>query len=201
MCNHSLWFEVYTVLFLVFKTGTTFNFYDFDYFRYFIWVESCSTCPFISGLFHLAWYPWGSSMLSEFPSFWRLHNTPLFVYNYILFIHSSTSGYLGSFGDFLTYTHFICAKSLQSCLTLCDPMNCSTPGICPWHSSDKNTGVGCHALLQGIFPTQGSNPHLLSLLYWQVGSLPVASPGKPWYTFYAYVQLSLITVVSQILQS
>ena len=33
--------------------------------------------------------------------------------------------------------------------------------LCPWDSPDKNTGVGCHALLQGIFPTQGSNPDLL----------------------------------------
>ena len=46
-------------------------------------------------------------------------------------------------------------------------------------SPGKNTGVGCHALLQGIFSTQGSNPHLLHLLHWQVGSLPPAPPGKP----------------------
>ena len=39
--------------------------------------------------------------------------------------------------------------------------------------------MGCHALLQGIFPTQGLNPHLLRLLHWQVGSLPLAPPGKP----------------------
>ena len=32
---------------------------------------------------------------------------------------------------------------------------------CPWDSPDKNTRVGCHSLLQGIFPTQGSNPGLL----------------------------------------
>ena len=32
---------------------------------------------------------------------------------------------------------------------------------CPWDSPDKNTGVGCHALLQGISSTQGSNPGLL----------------------------------------
>ena len=44
---------------------------------------------------------------------------------------------------------------------------------------DKNTGVGCHTLLQGIFPTQESNLHLLCLLHWQVGSLPLTSPGKP----------------------
>ena len=49
----------------------------------------------------------------------------------------------------------------QSCPTLCDPMNCRPPD-CSVHgdSPGKNTGVGHHALLQGIFPTQGSNPGL-----------------------------------------
>ena len=37
--------------------------------------------------------------------------------------------------------------------------------LCPQNSPGKNTGVGCHALLQGIFPTQGLNPSLLGLLY------------------------------------
>ena len=46
-------------------------------------------------------------------------------------------------------------------------------------SQEKNTGVGSHALLQGIFPIQGWNPRLLCLLNWQVGSLPLAPPGKP----------------------
>ena len=50
----------------------------------------------------------------------------------------------------------------QSCPTLCDPMDCSLPsfsvhGIFP----GKNTGMGCHFLLQEIFPTQGLNPSLL----------------------------------------
>ena len=40
------------------------------------------------------------------------------------------------------------AKSLQSCLTLCDPRDGSPPGSCPWDSPGKNTGVGCHFLLQ-----------------------------------------------------
>ena len=47
----------------------------------------------------------------------------------------------------------------QSCLTLCDPMDCRLPGF-----SGKNTGVGCHFLLQEIFLTQGWN---LCLLRWQ----------------------------------
>ena len=38
--------------------------------------------------------------------------------------------------------------------------------------SSKNAGAGCHCLLQGIFPTQGSKPYLLRLLHWQAGSLP-----------------------------
>ena len=41
------------------------------------------------------------------------------------------------------------AKSLQSCPTLCDPINSSPPGSPrPWDSPGKNTGVGCHSLLQ-----------------------------------------------------
>ena len=50
----------------------------------------------------------------------------------------------------------------QSCPTLCDPVDCSLPGSSVHGDSPgKNTGVGCHALLQGISPTQGSNPGLL----------------------------------------
>ena len=50
----------------------------------------------------------------------------------------------------------------QSCLTLWDPMDCSSPGSrVHGDSPGNNTGVGCHSLLQGIFPTQGSNPGLL----------------------------------------
>ena len=52
--------------------------------------------------------------------------------------------------------------------------------------SGKHTGVGCHFLLQRIFPTQGSNPHLLCLLHCQVGSLPLVPPGKHIYK-YAFI--------------
>ena len=44
--------------------------------------------------------------------------------------------------------------------------------FCPRNFPGKNTGVGCHFLLQKIFPTQGSKLHLLHLLHWQVDSLP-----------------------------
>ena len=50
--------------------------------------------------------------------------------------------------------------------------------LSPWGFSDKNTGAGCHFLLQGIFPTQESNLCLLRLLHWQAGSLPLAPPAE-----------------------
>ena len=53
-------------------------------------------------------------------------------------------------------------KVTQSCLTLCDPMDC------PWDSPGQDTGGGSCSLLQGIFPTQGSNPglpHCRQILY------------------------------------
>ena len=50
--------------------------------------------------------------------------------------------------------------------------------LCPWNFSNKNTGVGCHFLLQGVFLTQGLNPCLLRLLHWQGDSLPLMPAGK-----------------------
>ena len=79
----------------------------------------------------------------------------------------------------------VCMYSVaKSCLTLCDPMDCSPPGYSTpaWeihHWMDYwsgNTGVGCHFLLQWIFPAQGSDPHLL---HWQAGSLPLSHQGGP----------------------
>ena len=61
---------------------------------------------------------------------------------------------------------------------VCNPMDCDLPGSSVHGDSPgKNTGVGFHALLWGIFPTQGLNPHLLCLLHWQAGSLPLAPPS------------------------
>ena len=49
----------------------------------------------------------------------------------------------------------------------------------PRDSPGRNTGGGCHTLLQGIFPTQGLNLCLLHFLHWQAVSLPPLPPGKP----------------------
>ena len=69
-------------------------------------------------------------------------------------------------------------SAAKSCPTLCEPSR----HLCPQDSPGRNTGVGHHALLQGIFLTQGWNLYLsclLCLLHWQAGSLPLAPPGKP----------------------
>ena len=60
----------------------------------------------------------------------------------------------------------------QSCATLWEPMDYNLPTslLCSGNYPGKNTGVDCHLLFQGIFPTQGSKPHLL---HWQADSLPL----------------------------
>ena len=63
----------------------------------------------------------------------------------------------------------VCAESLQSCLTLRPHGLQPAMLLCPEDSPGKNTEMGCHALLQRMFPTQGANPHLLCLLNWQTG--------------------------------
>ena len=56
--------------------------------------------------------------------------------------------------------------------------------LCPWDFPGKNTGMGCHFLLQGIFPTEGSNPHLHASLALQVDSLLLSHQG---FSFFQYV--------------
>ena len=62
------------------------------------------------------------------------------------------------------------------CLTLCGPSML----LCPWNSPGKNTGVGSHSLLQGIFLTQGSNQ---GLLYCRQILYHLGHQGSPFLTF------------------
>ena len=76
-------------------------------------------------------------------------------------------------------SHFSCVwliVSTMSALWTAAHQTPSPPG--------KDTGVGYHALLQGIFPTQASNLHLLSLLHWQAGSLLLPPRGKPFWNIH-----------------
>ena len=68
---------------------------------------------------------------------------------------------------------------LKSCLTLATPWTVAHRLLCPWDFPGKNTRVGCHFHLQGIFPTHVLNPHLLCLLHWQVDSLPLSQQRSP----------------------
>ena len=67
----------------------------------------------------------------------------------------------------------------QSCPTICNPMDRSPPRSCV-HGISQARILEWVAVpsSRGIFPTQGSNLHLLCLLHWQTGSLPPAPPGK-----------------------
>ena len=55
------------------------------------------------------------------------------------------------------------------------PRTVALSGSSVWNFPGKNTGGGCHFLLQVIFPIQGSNPHLLHLLHWQADSYQCAT--------------------------
>ena len=111
-------------------------------------------------------------------SFWRdqwVNTTQL------QFTKSSSSGHSAFVSDISTPSHSLCCAVLclvaQSPLTL-NPMDCSLPGSSVHgYSPGKNTGVGCHVFLQGIFPTQGSNPglpHCRRFLY------RLSHQGSPW---------------------
>ena len=87
-----------------------------------------------------------------------------FLFLAFTFLCSKLKGKLHYYRNSITFSFSYLCSVTQSCPTLCDPME-PTRLLCPWNFPGKNTGVGCHLLLQGIFLTQGSNPHLLCLLH------------------------------------
>ena len=73
---------------------------------------------------------------------------------------------------------YVLSRSVMSNLLRPQRLQPARP-LCPWDSPGKNSGVGCHFLLQGIFPGQRCNLRLACLLHWQVGSLLAESSVKP----------------------
>ena len=59
--------------------------------------------------------------------------------------------------------------------TLCDHWTIAHQALCPWNFPGKNTGVGCHSLLQGIFLTQGSNLNLLQVDFYHCATWEATS--------------------------
>ena len=79
---------------------------------------------------------------------------------------------------YLTYMQSLCmcAKSLQSCSTVCDPMDCSPPGFSVGFSREEYwSGLPCPP--PGDPPDPGIDPP--SLIHWQARSLPLAPPVNP----------------------
>ena len=70
----------------------------------------------------------------------------------------------------------VCAKS---CPTPCDPMDCSLPSSSVHEILQARILEWVAVPASGVFPTLGLNLHLLGLLHWQAGSLPLVPPGKP----------------------
>ena len=87
--------------------------------------------------------------------------------------------------EFIRYGLIVCVCSIaQSCPTLCNPMDCGLPDSSVHGMSQARILEWVViSLLQGIFPTQGSNPHFLSLLHWQADSLPLSHQGSPRYQY------------------
>ena len=92
----------------------------------------------------------------------------------------------------------LCVCMCAVCLLRCSVMsNALLPHgqqpvrlLCPWNFPGKNTGGGCHFLLQGIFPRQGLKPRLLCLLHWQADSLPLGQLRSPT-SFFRYRETSI----------
>ena len=90
----------------------------------------------------------------------------------------------------------LCVVVAQLCSTLRDPWTVAHRLLCPWNSSGKNPGVGCHLLLQGIFPSQGWNiglQHCRQMLYHLSQSTDITLPKGPYSQSYgfssSYVQM------------
>ena len=87
-----------------------------------------------------------------------------------------TVSWVYPFFHFKCLLHMCACSVMSSSLQLPWTVSCQAP--LSIGSSSKNTGVGCHLLLQGVFLTQGSNPHLLCLWQWQMDSLPLSHLGN-----------------------
>ena len=123
---------------------------------------------------HKIFFPSTTGFYLLFLFFFRLLSAPLIHLNILI-------PYCWLFSSDLV----VHSKSLQSCLTLCDPTDHSSPGSSVHGDSPgKNPGVVCHALLQGISLTQGSNSHLIGMKLTSHMSLALAggffATGATW---------------------
>ena len=82
-----------------------------------------------------------STLCIRWPKYWS--------FSFSISPSNEHPGLISFMMDWLDLRDVAAAKSLQLCLTLCDPIDASSPRLpCPWDSPGKNTGVGCHFLFQ-----------------------------------------------------
>ena len=123
------------------------------------------------------WMATGSFLLCSDGLFFSAHTSITCIANKVCFAVRSglVTHWLRLFQFYCGWVHVGCSvvsDSLQSRELMPSRL------LCPWDLPGKNTGVGCHFLCQGIFPTQGSNLCLLCLLHWQPDSLPLSHLGN-----------------------
>ena len=90
---------------------------------------------------------------------------------------------------FFPHRSYVHIQLLSYTRLFATPWTVTTRLFCPWDFPGKNTGVDWYFLLQGIFPTQGSNPNLLPLRQWQAGSLPVGHVGSPIHCLQTFIRI------------
>ena len=158
--------------------------------RHFMWTESYNAWwPFVSGVFHL--------MFSRFTHV--VTSIMFFCVQIIIILNIYIYAYI----------HMVVVVELLSCVQLLWPHGLKPARLlCPWDSPGKNIGVGCHFLLQEIFPTQESNLGLLHCrqikmkangiqnfpnqgsnlrpLQWNHGVLTTGPSGKSIYTYVTF---------------
>ena len=81
-------------------------------------------------------------------------------------------------------------SAIQSCPTLCDPMDCSPPGSSVHGVLQARIGEKVAIPPPGDLPNPGIEPSFLCFLHWQAGSLPLAPAGKPKAVYITSYQLS-----------
>ena len=108
----------------------------------------------------------------------RSHSTPSTKLKFVVWLFSNSRAPVEARVYIFVCTH----AQLLSCVDSLWPHGLlPTRLLCPWHFPGKNTGVGCHVLLQEIFPIQWPNSHLLCLSHWQADSLPLYHLENPYF--------------------
>ena len=103
----------------------------------------------------------------------KLHNSSITQGSLVLLLHSHSQPPLPPSLCVYVLSHSLVSDSLR-------PHGLQPARLfCLWNCPGKNTGVGCHFLLQGICPIHGLKAHLLGLLHWQADSLPLCHLGSP----------------------